>query len=669
MAESWYLTRARANMKIANYAAAIEAYRKALDRDPGNREASRGIAVALLRNGETDGAVAELDRHLARFPDDAELAFEQARLLQWSRYAYRSRDAVKYLRLGLRTRDDPARRRDLARLLARDRATLDDAVAEYRRLVAAAPDDRALRGEYLKVLLWDRRHRDEALGELERQLALEPANERLERERARLVAEDPRRSDEAAERYGALLARHPGDAELRLGRARALARAGRRDEAREEYARVLAAKPTVEARLEHAELLAGDPRARDAARREYEAVLRASPGSRRGRLGLARLLAARKETSRDAIGVYEAVLRDAPKDAEAHRGLARAYAWNGDPDRALAHGALAERYAPPRAETTALARSLRVGREPAVGGGVRTLAQPTGTYRLARTGAFVSGTAEPTPFTSSSVEAGFASASGDGAQASGAFVDVRGELRPGVGSRLRGAIGWDGARRASAVTGELSLSVERGDEAGFLLRLARTARTDSFRAYAGEEVDGVVAGAATEHVLEVRRAFAGRTRLELGARAGAVTASGARASFLAGVSGRADRALLRRGTWTIGAGAALDAVHHARELSGDGAPGDVTPHLFSPPVFLSASPRLVLSRDAGARGRLTFDAGPALQVVGGAGGGVRAGGDARLALSQRVGERLRLGAEARAERIADAYARLDAAITAAILFP
>src|SRR5512134_61363 len=101
LAESWYLSRGRANMKIGNYAAAIEAYEKALAANPRSREASRALGEARQRNGETDRAVAEYDRHLARFPDDADVAFEQARILQWSRYAYRRPDAVRYLRLGL----------------------------------------------------------------------------------------------------------------------------------------------------------------------------------------------------------------------------------------------------------------------------------------------------------------------------------------------------------------------------------------------------------------------------------------------------------------------------------------------------------------------------------------------------------------------------------------
>ena len=669
LAESWYLARGRANMKIANYSAAIEAYRKALELDPRSREASRSLGLALLRNGETDRAVAEFDRHLARFPDDAEIAFEQARILQWSRYGYRSADAGRYLELGLRTRDDPVRRRELARLLGRDRATLDRAVEEYRRLLAASPDDRALRGEYLRLLLWDRSHREEAIRELERRVAEDPSDERSARDLARLLAEDPRRTAEAVERYGALLERHPDDPELRLAHARALARARRRAEAREAYARALALRQPPEARLEYADLLAVDPATRDAARAEYEAVLHGQPRSRRARIGLARVLGARKETSPEAIRAYEAVLRDAPQDAEAHRGLAQAYAWNGDADRALAHGALADQLGPRRPEITELERSLRTGREPAAGAGARAMVQPGGAWALSRLGGFVSGETEPTPFTTSAVEAGFATARGQGGAASGAALDVGAGWRPDPSTRLRAALGWDAARPGGAtLAGELGLE-RPGDERTWSAAVRRYARLDSYRAYAGEVVQGRRAGGASETDAELRAAWPGDTRVELAARAGAVSAAAVSPALVAGATARVDRALVHAGAWTVSAGGAVELVHHSRDLSGGGGPTDPAPRLFSPPLFATASPRILLAREAGLRGRLTLDAGPAVQLTAGPGGAVRAGGDARLAFVERFGDRLRVGGEARFEQLAAVHTRFDAALTAALLFP
>ena len=668
VSESWYLARGRANARIGNHAAAIEAYRKALDADPGSREASRGLGLELLANGETDRAVAELDRHLARFRDDWELAFEQARLLQWSRYAYRARDAVRYLAMGLAVHEDRARRRELARLLGRDRATLDAALREYDRLLAAAPDDAELRAERLKLLLWDPRRRAEARAELLKREAERPGDERVARDLARLTAEEPGRAREAAERYAALLARHPDDPELLLGRARALALAGRRPEAREDYARVLAVQPTQEARLEYAELLAADASTRRAARAEYEAVLREAPRSRRARLGLARILAAEKETSRDAIPQYAAVLAAAPRDAEAHRGLSRAYAWNGDADRALAHALLARGARPPQ-DQDELERGLRRGREPAVGGGAAALAQGGGPMALSTSRAFGSARADPTPFTSTSVEVGVVRCAGGGESAQGTAADVRAEWRPAPARRLRAQLGWEEVRPgAAALAGALRLEREDG-ERSLSLALSRAPRQDSFRALAGARVGGRLVGAASDDVVEARAAWARDAgRLEAFARAGTVTGAGMPSTFLAAAGARLDRTLMRTERWTVSAGGAAEATHHARDLSGLRDGDLASPRLFSPPLFLAVSPRLALARAGAAGARLTLDAGPALQLVSGPGATLRAGGDVRISLVQPLAERLRVAAELRAERIAPVYARLSAAGSLAVVF-
>ena len=135
LVQDWYLYRARANMGIRNYGAAIEAYRKVLEDTPRHREALRGLAVAYEKNGQTDEAIATYDRFLEQYTDDPEIAFRQANHLAWSRYAYRRKDAIRYYRIGLAHRDDPQERRKLARLLAQDEADLVEALVEFRRLV------------------------------------------------------------------------------------------------------------------------------------------------------------------------------------------------------------------------------------------------------------------------------------------------------------------------------------------------------------------------------------------------------------------------------------------------------------------------------------------------------------------------------------------------------
>jgi hypothetical protein len=197
---------------------------------------------------------------------------------------------------------------------------------------------------------------------------------------------------------------------------------------------------------------------------------------------------------------------------------------------------------------------------------------------------------------------------------------------------------------------------------------ARSARADSFRALAGEPVDGRTIGAASESVGEVQAALGdGRGRVRLSVRAGEVTGEGFAATFVGAAAVRADRAVLRSGAWAAWAGASVEATHHGRDLSGLASTDPLAPRLFSPPLFLSASPRLAVSREGGP-GTFLLDAGPALQAISGPGGGVRVGGDARLSLSGRVAERLRLSLEARAERVASVYSRAEVLAGAAVLF-
>jgi hypothetical protein len=423
-------------------------------------------------------------------------------------------------------------------------------------------------------------------------------------------------------------------------------------------------RPGAETRVEYADLLAADPATRPAARAEYEAALRAAPQSRRARLGLARVLAADRDTSRAAIPQYRAVLAQAPQDAEAHRGLARAYAWNGDRDRALAHARAAGAGRP---GGDPLARALQRGREPTAGGGAWAVSQPTGALALSASRVFATARGDPSPFTTASADLGAASCAGEGHRAEGALAVLGLEWRPDPGQRLQGLAGWDALRPGNAALSG-ALRLEWGDgERTLSVGVVRSPRQDSFRAFAGVDVAGRRVGAASDEVVEVRGAMAAAdARLEVTARAGQVEGAGMPSTFLAAASARADRAISRSGAWVLSLGAAAAATHHGRDLSGlDGDP--LAPRLYSPSLFVALSPRVALSREVGPA-RFLVDAGPALQHASGPGGALRAGGDARLSLAQPVGERLRLGLDLRAERIAGAYTRLEAGATVAVAF-
>ena len=701
LSEEWYLLRGRSNMRIGNYRAAVEAYQKAFELDPGSREASRSLAVAYERNGETDRAIAQLDRYLARFDDDPEMAFKQARWLGWARYAYRRDDAIRYYRMGLARKDSADHRRALARLLGRDKSTLDEALAEYRTLVAADPGDVALRAEYQKLLLWDARHRREAIAELTRDAEAHPDDGARQLRVARLLAEEPGREAEAADRYRRALARRdeaqvelelarvlarahrrgealdayaraleqrPKDAALRLERARVLAGdRDRRAEALDEYRRVLAARPRDRAlRLEYARLLAADEGGREAALGELRALAREEPESREVRLAYARLLGARQETSTLAIPQYEREAEVKPRSAEAHAGLARAYAWNGDADRALWHADRVLARDPEQPEMSRLREELGRGREPWLGGVARALSSESSGKDLTGAQGGLRGARELTPFARATLEGGGESYAGEGRSASGGRFALAVEGRPAPATRLDGALAWDGVRGgAAAVTGRLAFARGIADE-GFILFAERRPKLDSFTALAGSP-DGRW-GLATENAAGFSVAFlAGPVRFELRPEAGAVTHAVSPANGYLGGTATVAFPLAAGGAWRLGAALETRGAHYGEDRSS--VAGDVRPSdgYFSPAVFLGETARAVLVGEVPLRWKLELALGPALQLVEGApGAGVNVGGDARVALWWRAGDRVWWSLSAQGERVGTSYTRFggEAALAA-----
>lgn len=137
--ESWYLSRGRANMEIENYKAAIEAYEKVVERDPNHREAMRSLGLAYEKQGLKDKAIETFDRYLAKYDDDPEIAFDQAQALEWSRYAYREKDMLKYYRMGLTRKDDSTMRLKYATHLARHKETSQEAIVQYDKVLDRQP--------------------------------------------------------------------------------------------------------------------------------------------------------------------------------------------------------------------------------------------------------------------------------------------------------------------------------------------------------------------------------------------------------------------------------------------------------------------------------------------------------------------------------------------------
>jgi tetratricopeptide (TPR) repeat protein len=360
--ESWYMMRGNSNMKIQNYNAAIEAYEKACEMNPDNREGMRLLGIAYDSQGLTDKAIQQYCRYLDRFGDDAEIAYKTGDLLQWSRYNYRKADAIKYYH-------------KTAKLLAADKSTLDDAIREYSALMSRHPDDLQFRKEYRALLLWDEKYLGKAIDEYKTLAENNPANFEINHEYARLLARDKSARKEARGQYEELLRTHPSDNDLRLEYAKVLAAdPAKFDQSRQELETVLAAGGGSAAREAYADLLAGKPSTRKEAGQEYRKVISGQPRTIAVRLKYAAILSEDKSSLPQAIEQYKIVIKQEPKNRDAHSGLAKAYAWIDDKERAIYHSGIAAQYG--SAQANLLNKKLMLGREPYVGGDFNLIVQP-----------------------------------------------------------------------------------------------------------------------------------------------------------------------------------------------------------------------------------------------------------------------------------------------------
>lgn len=152
--ESWYMFRGNANMEIGNYKAAIEAFEKVIELNPDNRESMRSLGLAYEKQGLKDKSIEVFDRYLRKYDDDPEIAFKQAEALEWSRYAYRQKDMMKYYQMGLKQKDDPKQRLKYASHLAKTRETSHEAVVQYERVLAVQPRTAAAHRGLAKAYAW-----------------------------------------------------------------------------------------------------------------------------------------------------------------------------------------------------------------------------------------------------------------------------------------------------------------------------------------------------------------------------------------------------------------------------------------------------------------------------------------------------------------------------------
>lgn len=693
--EWWYVLRARANMKIGNYRAAIESYEKAAELNPDNREALKQLGVANEKQGLTTKAIEAYDRYLARFDDDPDVAFKQADFLGWERYAYRRADAIRYYRMGLAQREDLTRRHKLARLLAQDRGQLQDALTEYRKLLAAKPGETTWRAEYRELLVWDPRHLDEAIREYRRFEKERPGDFEIQRKLAEMIASQDPRSDEAAERFAALVARRPDDAALRLKYAEVLgADPRKRDRAIDVYREAVGLRPDPAVRETFADLLSSSEVHRTEAVMQYRVLIRERPDDLDVRLKLARLIGAKRQDARAAIVEYDAVLDRDPENAEAHRGLSQAYAWIGDRDAALHHSNLAVRYGAREQQTASLRGDLMRGRERRAGPLARGFFQEGGSKTELRGVVLAAkGRGDVTPFLTLGLEAGFedyfrsadideAGVSGQN-QASGYF-ELDAEYRFDPQLRVEVGIGYHGlTQSARDVVGRAAFASE-GERFDWRVDFERKLRFDSFTALVGEEVtydDGVdivrqEIGAARENRFAGRLSRPDRPGQSVSAfvepYAGWVDAYEIDENPFVGIRGEVAAMIADLGVVELSPFYRANVYHYRDDAFGlnPTAEDPQAGAYFSPQLFVEQVPGLRVEGEWARRHELVLEGGPAAQFVDEGGKGVRfeLGGHARLGYVFRVRESLFWSLDAGFTRIGNAYTRGEATTNLTFVF-
>ncbi len=571
-------------MEIRNYKAAIEAFTKAAEMNPNNREAMRLLGLAFELNGQTNEAISQFDRYLERFQDDPEIAFKQADYLGWSRYAYRREDAIRYYRMGLKAREDPHRRHQLAKLLARDKSTLDEGVEEYRRLLRSEPGNSEIRAEYRKLLLWDKRTLSEAIREWSEIVERNPDDESAALELARLLAQDDARTGEAIERYGKLVERKPGDRKLRKEYARVLAKdKAKLLQAREEYRTLVQGDPDLETRTTYADLLASDGSTRGEALERYRKLMAENPNNKEIRLKYARL----------------------------------AYAWNGDNDAALYHNRLAARASAKKSEVADLEKRLMTGREPTMSGRLSSFYQTGDSFGFQGISTGARAKSDLTPFITVEADAEGEQYWKQSDYVLGGYFSLGTQARFTSTDRADLRVGYHTMRPGGSGLTFLVQYEKLIDNVSLRLRIERRPKYDSFLSLVGSQSSrGAPLGAASANLFSVDfEATLGRLKISFTPNAGWVSDASDLPNAQLGLDGLLEVRILDEGPWKWSLGYRAQATHYGSDHSGfaqsllEPFPGGY----FSPALYLNQGPRIWVRHAVEKSHDLELSGGPALQ--------------------------------------------------------
>ena len=673
--ESWYRMRSRENMKIGNYAAAIEAYEKYLELKPKDREALKGIALAYEKQGETDKAIARYDKYLEVYQDDAETAFKQANYLIWSRYAYRKKDAIKYFQMGLKVEDNPQERLKLARLLAQDKYDLEGSARQYEVLLQQDPDDPKIRKEYRGLLLWDDRFLSKAIEQYEFYVAKNPGDFTAREQLAQLLGKTRRRKNESVELYAQLVREKPSSNALRRDYSRLLAvTPGGYDEARNQYRILLKRKPDNALKVEAAQVLEQKKDSRPEALEIYTQILAREPGQEHIRMRRASIYMDDKSTAPKALDDYQYVLKQDPTNARAHQGAAEALAWLERPDDALYHAQLARKYSRHSTSSTRLYDKLSEGREPRL---ITLLELPfhdgDDDYELdgVRFGVGISG--DINPYITLGALAGMERYDSKTDDTSGSWWQLRGEYRLNPQQKFNAAI-EDHGLREEGDSETFAFSYTYSDKPprwSYTLGYASHLVDDSYLALVGDSANKL--GGATLHELYAYFSRGDESRMfTFRPSAGWVESAEQSQNEFINLSGFVRFAFSSKPDFKTFYGMDMTLMSYADDHSGF-RPDERDPRsggYFSPQKFVSTLVYGDLVKTIGDAGELTFKVGPKIQLVDDSSGSndVTAGFFASLSYTYKQSESLYLTFRAEHDKVGDLYKRTLLQGQAVLLF-
>ena len=184
-----------AELAQGRYAEALRLLAAAVEENPSDSRAVRGLAQAHLKLGRLDDAAQWLRRTVQLLPDDHESRFELARILSW-------RDATR-----------------------------PEALLHFGKLIEAQPENLEWRMTFAEVLSWQPALHEKAAQEYEEVLACDPENRTAQIRLALLRSwgGDLRRAEQL---YNGILLEAPDEALAILGKGEVLAWSGRPLEAR-----------------------------------------------------------------------------------------------------------------------------------------------------------------------------------------------------------------------------------------------------------------------------------------------------------------------------------------------------------------------------------------------------------------------------------------------------